>query len=554
MKNSVIAIGLDAADPSIVEAWMSQGHLKNIRQLRDKGAYGRLKTFEHYRAETPWTTFLTGCAPEKTGYWSPLKYYADTYTVEKVEAYNYSDYQPFYTLDQGKRVAIVDMPHTRLAENLDGVQLLGWGAHSPQCPSGSKPEALFQEMVSAHGEHPVFRKDGADTLNVPALKRLAENLKTGIARRASICQDLIKRDNWDLFLTVFGETHAVGHYFWHFSQPEHPLYEQFKSCFDSDPMLAVFEAVDQAIGDIVAHAPDDAQVVVFAAHGMGSNVMDLPSLIYLPEFMYRFNFPGKRGLAAGKEGTKLEGYISDEAAKKNGWAKTVWNLKYEQNPLKRFLKAVLPERIKNKLTSYFDGPAGNDLVSPFWLKQQGIPQPFQPAIWYSRLWPQMKAFALPSFSEGYIRINLKGRDAQGIVPASEYDSLCNELIEALYQMKDARTGQPMVDRIIRTRQSPLDDDPKLPDADLVVIWQEKTAADAVDIPNMGRIGPVPFLRTGSHRSDGFIVVQGEGVEAGSNLEQGHSLDLAPTIMNLMDSPLPDYFDGKPLLKVPTPVA
>ncbi|NET50411.1 MAG: hypothetical protein F6K09_17280 [Merismopedia sp. SIO2A8] len=227
---------------------------------------------------------------------------------------------------------------------------------------------------------------------------------------------------------------------------------------------------------------------------------------------------------------------------------------HEANPLKRALKAILPQRLVNKFANYFDGPSGSDLVSPLWLKRNGVPQPFQPAIWYSRLWPQMKAFALPSFSEGYIRINLKGRDAQGIVEPSEYDALCDEIIEALHQMKDARTGQPMAQRVVRTRQNPLDDDPKLPDADIVVIWQEETVADAVDTADLGRIGPVPLLRTGSHRADGFIVAQGNGIEAGSSIETGHSLDLAPTLMQLMDAPLPDYLDGKPLIKVKVPVA
>lgn len=57
MKKPVIAIGLDAADPSLLETWMSQGHLKNLRRLRAQGAYTRLNNLDYYRAETPLTTF-----------------------------------------------------------------------------------------------------------------------------------------------------------------------------------------------------------------------------------------------------------------------------------------------------------------------------------------------------------------------------------------------------------------------------------------------------------------------------------------------------------------
>jgi hypothetical protein len=94
----------------------------------------------------------------------------------------------------------------------------------------------------------------------------------------------------------------------------------------------------------------------------------------------------------------------------------------------------------------------------------------------------------------------------------------------------------------------MDPDPKLPDADLVVLWQEEYATDVVDSPELGRIGPVPYLRTGSHRSRGFMVVQGPGIEPGTSLPHGHALDLAPTVLELMGAPIPDYFEGKPMVQ------
>ncbi|MGK7888528.1 MAG: alkaline phosphatase family protein, partial [Leptolyngbyaceae cyanobacterium] len=278
MKAPVIAIGLDSADPALLERWMDQGYLQNLSQLRKDGSYGRLQNFEYYRAETPWTIFLTGCLPKKTGYWSIVKYHQHDYSIERVYAYDFNEYSPFYALNPDKKVAVIDMPQARLSDNVNGVQLLGWGAHSAQGPSCSKPESFWQEMVDKHGEHPVFNRDGANTLDVDALKRLSENLHVGIARRSAICQDVLEQDDWDLMLTVFGEAHAAGHCFWHLSQDDYPLYEQFSPHFPEDPLLQAFEEMDKAIGDIVAKAPDHARIVVFSAHGMGANNMDLPSL------------------------------------------------------------------------------------------------------------------------------------------------------------------------------------------------------------------------------------------------------------------------------------
>ena len=68
MKNPVIAIGLDSAEPTLIEKWINQGRLKNISRLWREGAHARLETFKGYSAELPWTTFLTGCSPTKTGW------------------------------------------------------------------------------------------------------------------------------------------------------------------------------------------------------------------------------------------------------------------------------------------------------------------------------------------------------------------------------------------------------------------------------------------------------------------------------------------------------
>jgi predicted AlkP superfamily phosphohydrolase/phosphomutase len=546
MTNPVIAIGLDAADPNVIETWISQGYLPTLRSLKEKGAYARLKTFDYYRAETPWTTFLTGCSPRQTGYWAPLKFYPENYDVEEIQAYKFDEYQAFYSLCGDRRIAVFDMPQSHIADGVDGLQVLAWGAHSPMTPSVSHPKSLLQEVTEQYGEHPVLREDHASSMDFAALKTLQGHLETGIARRAKICQDLIQRKPWDFFLTVFGETHAAGHYFWHLSQPKHPLY-RFVAKPSDDPMRSVFQAVDRAIGDIISKAPENAQVLVFAAHGMGSNVMDLPSMVFLPEFLFRYNFPGRYGLAKGNPGRVAKNPIVGPRAKR-GWLGTMWSLKYDANPVKRALRKVLPTKVFNQVQKLFGSTSGPDLVSPFDLMKESNPLYYQPALWYRDFWSDMKAFAIPSFSEGYIRINLKGRETHGIVEPHEYDALCDDIIQKLHRLKDARTGVSMVKDVIRTRKSPLDSDPKLPDADIVVIWQEEHTTDVVDSSDYGRIGPVPYLRTGSHRSDGFLVAKAPHIESGSKLPQGHALDLAPTILNLMNVPIPDYFEGQPLVE------
>ncbi|MBO0348441.1 alkaline phosphatase family protein [Phormidium pseudopriestleyi FRX01] len=541
MKNPVIAIGLDAADPELLETWMNQGYLGHLKQLKDRGAYGRLTNLEYYKAETPWTTFLTGCLPNKTGYWSPVKFHEGSYNVSEIGAYNFQEYPPFYALGEEYRVAVFDVPQSRLCDRVNGEQVLAWGAHSPQSASLSHPPELLDQLNRDYGKHPALHRDHGDWWDKAYLSRLQKTLHQGIDRRGAIVRDLLKQERWDLLLTVFSETHSAGHDLWYLSQPDHPLYEHKLNTASEDPMLAVFEAVDRALGNLLAEVPEDAYLVVFSAHGSGNNTTDVPSMLFLPEFLYRFSFPGKVAIAPGKPGTIPEAIVS--APRRKTWTGEIWERKYSPNPLKQFLRQQLPSQchpmLDRLLGTFGEAPLG----SPEQLRQQGNPLFWQPATWYSPLWPQMKAFAIPSYSEGYIRINLAGREPSGIVSPEEYDSLCQEITAQLYGWTNARTGGPVVKKVIHTPPNRR----TRPEADLIVIWNDKPA-DVIDCGQFGRIGPVPYRRTGSHRNRGFLNITGPGIRPGTQLREGHGVDLAPTILKLMNAPIPGYYDGTSLVE------
>ncbi len=551
MKKPVIAIGLDAASPVLIEKWIEQGYLPNLSRLKEQGAYTRLKTNDRYKAETTWTSFLTGCSPDKTGCWGQIQFQNGSYEVEEIGPfYDFVEYQPFYALGDNYRVAVFDMPQTTLCDRVNGMQILGWGAHAPMTPSHSQPPELLGELTKKYGNHPAFNKDHADTLNKDALFQLQKALENGISRRSAICQDLLQREKWDLFLTIFGETHAAEHFLWHQSQKDHPLYGLVESVED-DPLLKVFEAVDRAVGEILAVAPEDACILVFAAHGMGANTMDLPGMLFLPELLYRWSF-GKAAIAPGKIGTAPGKPLS--AYKKRGWYGQVWSMQSDSNPLRSFLRRELPTSIFQRLEKFLGKPQETGLDSPYELRNRGDKLWWQSARWYQPLWHQMKAFALPTYSEGRIRINLQGREPQGIVTPSEYTAVCDEIEQFLSRLKDGRTGKLMVKDVIRTRHSALDQNPKLPPADLIVCWQEDDPTDVIDSPDFGRIGPVPHHRTGSHLQDGFLMIKGANVEFGDRLPDVHNLDLAPTILELMGAKVPTYFDGKSLVSTKASVS
>ncbi|WP_017296393.1 alkaline phosphatase family protein [Geminocystis herdmanii] len=547
MSNPVIAIGLDSADPILLEKWMAQGHLPNLEKIRSQGSYGRIynpvnyadqKTKEQFTFTEPlWAIFTTGCLPNKTGYWSPVKYSPDNYKVEYDRingTYDYQEYKPFYSLLENHHITIFDLPVTGLCKELKGLQVLAWGGHDPFTPRHSQPPELLPELNEKYGEDNIYGNDTGVWWNKKYCQWLPPALKKAISQRSAICQDLLTREPWDLFITVISETHTAGHDLY-YTQDNHPLYSIFsKNAHNQDLMLEVFQKADQAIGEILSQVPENAYIIIFSLHGMDVNVTDLFTMFFLPEFLYRFNF-NQSAIAHGEIKTTPPVMITNPL--RHSWLGEIWVRNHPPNLMQKLFKSLTP--------SQFLYSAKNGLDCPFSLLKEKDDLVWAPSRWYQPLWHQMKAFALPAFNDGQIRLNLKGRESQGIVDASEYNSVCEEITTQLLQLVDGRTGKPIVKRVIRTRKSPLIDDSKLPDADLIVKWEENPT-DVVDSPKYGRIGPVPYFRPGGHRAGGFLMAKGEGIIENSSFGSGNIVDLAPTILKLMDVPIPEYFDGKPL--------
>lgn len=550
MKKPIIVIGLDAYDAQLMETWMAQGHLKTFNRLRQQGAYGRLTNTVNYCGkpeeikanDTLWPTFITGQRAHTTGYWLASQYHPEHYTVTCTltdSGFDYQDHPPFYALGEQYNVAVFDLPYTKLCDQVHGIQAIGWGGHFPYTESVSQPAELLPDLVQRYGHNSILFEDGGHWWDQKYTRWISQAILDSTKTRAAICKDLLQREQWDLFLTVFSEPHAAGHDLYNRSQPDHPLYAFLtQNGTQPDPLLAAYEAIDQSVSDILAAAPEDAYVLCFSPNGMGANSSELLCHAVLPELLFRFNFPGRVALAPGEVGTTPPPMITRPV--RNSWMGEMWSKNYEPNPVKRWIKPWIP--------SQFLRADHNDLASPYPLIENDVAFGWMPVMWYQPLWAQMKAFALPGFTDGYIRINLQGREQQGIVAIEEYDDLCHQLTQLLHRLTDARTGKPLVKQVIRTRQSATEPDDKLPHADLIVIWHDQIT-DVFDSPDVGRIGPLTYFRPGSHTQwdHGFMVAKGPGIQPGSMLPEGETVDLPPTILSLLGAPIPEHLEGRSLL-------
>src|SRR5262249_40714023 len=169
---------------------------------------------------------------------------------------------------------------------------------------------------------------------------------------------------------------------------------------------------------------------------------------------------------------------------------------------------------------------------------------WQPAMCYQPRWPSMPAFALPSFYDGRIPINLKGREARGVIASGRYEATCGELERLLFECRNPRTGEAAVKAIERGATG----DPLAlgrSEADLTVVWRD--VAVAFEHPRLGLIGPVPPRRTGGHTGRyGLAYVRAPGVAAADGGVRS-AFDVVPPLVALLCEQPSARLSGRPLI-------
>jgi len=159
---------------------------------------------------------------------------------------------------------------------------------------------------------------------------------------------------------------------------------------------------------------------------------------------------------------------------------------YVKGTLKRMLRAQHGETFSEQLQALRGDPI---------LERRRMSLEWTPAARYQPLWPKMPVFALPSYHDGQIRINLQGREQNGIVPLERYEVCCEEIRQLLKHCRDPFSGERAVDDIKwPSHDNPLDLAGSK--ADMYVAWKENILC--LEHPDLGRVGPVPFWRTGGH--------------------------------------------------------
>jgi predicted AlkP superfamily phosphohydrolase/phosphomutase len=523
MPRSLIAIGLDAFSPIVLEAWVKQGKLPVIGSLMAKGTYARQRNYDLYRTENSWLTLLQGCSPEISQEWGHQTYKESEYQAIEQPTYSFHRMPPFYA-STDRRVAIFDIPLVGVVSGVDGVQLLGWGSEANQIARQSDPPEAMDRLIERYGRHPLYDivttgPDGSERLSyripsvydVEKLRDMRDKLIAAVRTRTKIIAELISAESWECVLCVYGEIHAAGHLLWHSSQV-HPLRAAMQDDLKEDMFLQVAQEIDRSLGELLPIIPEDAELMVFSPHGMRPNSLDLNSMLFLPEIVYRWSSGQAAFVGYGDVGPPPP--LRTDYRKH--WREEVWSMRTEHG------ETVLD--------------------SPYHQSERGDPLDWDPANWYRPLWPSMRAFCLPGYSDGLVRINVAGRDGDDGIEPEDFAAVGDELSALIGELIATRTGEKAAMEIIRVRTEP-DEGKHLSPADIIVRWRDDITDDVMDHPQFGRVGPVPYFRAGGHAMKGFVLGVGPSFLSNHRLPDITTEDVTATILDRMGLPKPPHIMG-----------
>lgn len=291
----------------------------------------------------------------------------------------------FRRLDRaGKRVLAIDPPEHPIQDLANGVVMSGCQFRSRvHLAKWSRPASVSGELSKYLGKTP----RGEETFGQPSqhhLLHLRKVLMEAPDRLASTVERLLVEQSPDVLWVHMAAIHLAGHQLWDPASVDIIGRSPTGTGLLENSLIDVYLAADVALGRIMKALPDHADLLVFWAKGMGPETCrsDL-----LPGMLERILEPGSlpRKSSEGDTLTRLRSIVPASLRSK--------------------VADALPDVLSLQLTARL-AMIGKD-------------------------WGAIRAFALPSDGPGLVRLNIRGRERDGVVLESEAQALCDKIATGL---------------------------------------------------------------------------------------------------------------------------
>ncbi|MEM4780736.1 MAG: alkaline phosphatase family protein, partial [Halalkalicoccus sp.] len=390
-----LLIGIDAACQPVLDRLAETESVPNIESIVEDGASAPLESQIPPWTPSAWPSLYTGVNPGKHGVYNFVAF--DGYDWEVVTANHVREHALWTLLDEHDRSSvIVNVPVTHPPDEVDGAIIPGFiGPENP----GTHPKGLLEEVREAIGEYRVYPNYSRGDEEVPDDEKMDEYC-TLARMRGEAFRYLAGEYEPDFGFVQFQKTDTVFHEFE--GNPEY--------------VRRIYEATDEQIGKIL-DACDPKRVFVASDHGIG------PYENYefrVNEYLRR---EGYVEATAGGKGMPSWNPIRDQL--QEGEEETTW----EPSAIERLAASaakigLTPSRAVSALDRVGLGSLARR-YAPSGVSRTGAQQVDFPAS---------KAY-MRARTELGVRLNVEGRDPEGRVPPSEYETVREELIERLAEVE-----------------------------------------------------------------------------------------------------------------------
>jgi len=493
-----MVIGLDGATWELLDGFMERGIMPRLQALVEEGCRGPLWSVVPPMTATAWTSFVTGKGPGKHGIYDWTEPMGNSYVYEPVDSRKVkSETILEMASDKGLRVATVNLPLTFPCRELNGVAVSGMLTPDKDSPGFTYP-ASFRQTIEDLSPDYIIDTHLSDSFE--DILPFCERLETMLNERGKVIRHLLDDEPWDLFVTVWVEMDRMQHCIWQFIDPEHPYYDKEGAALYEERILDVYRLLDKRIGEMVDRRGENCDVIFISDHGFGP----CRAKVFLNTWLAEHGF------------LKFKDSSNHTRDRLNRVRSVLDGMGIDTRKIIDIAKRYGGGRlIRNQGAALSRFASGID-------------------------WSQTKAFCHGTNS---IRINLEGREPEGSVPQEQYEDVRKELREALLGMTDDDGTNVISD--VRMREE-LYSGPEIHRAsDLFVadhdhsVWfyySEGTIPDVLFEPS--------GWASGNHKPNGIFLGHGPSFSKGTWVDEPNIIDIAPTILSLMDLPIPDDVDGR----------
>ncbi|MFB6215229.1 MAG: alkaline phosphatase family protein, partial [Candidatus Bipolaricaulia bacterium] len=309
----------------------------------------------------------------------------------------------------------------------------------------------------------------------------------------------LKNNSEFLFLMHFFSTDLVQHFLWN------------RVTDEWDPRLEVFRVVDQVIGKILELAPENSSFIVVSDHGFGP-----------VERIFNVN-----------NWLRKEGYLEIEDSSKAWLKRGLSRLGLNQRSLKSLGEKVYPIAKslglapKNSIAA-----SSHPLLKSCFLSARDVN------------WEKTVAYSKSDI--GHVRLNLSQREKEGWIDRKEVPTFQEEIQKKLESVKIPDTGKKLADWVKPKEE--IYYGPYLKDAPDLLFnpLTQKSVGFGAAMFISDELFVDPF-KPGDHRRNGILMASGPTVHPGKR--DASIIDIAPTLLNLFNYPIPEQMDGEVIREI-----